>query len=89
MTDEELIEAMALQMERRKHGLRFEVASDSMLACARAAFEVAEPVIREQVSNALREQIRLLTEDMPAGDARRMLAEQHAEIERLRLAAGQ
>lgn len=33
----------------------------------------------------LREQIRLLTEDMPAGDARRKLAEQHAEIERLKM----
>lgn len=32
----------------------------------------------------LREQIRLLTADMTAGDARRKIAEQHAEIERLR-----
>lgn len=45
---EGLIEAMALWMERRKHGLRFDIASDDMLACARAALEVAEPVILEQ-----------------------------------------
>ena len=34
---------------------------------------------REEIER-LREQIRLLTEDMPAGDARRILAEQRAEI---------
>ena len=45
---EELIEAMALRMERRQHGLRFDVPSDSMRAYARAALDIAEPVIREQ-----------------------------------------
>ena len=37
---------------------------------------------REEIER-LREQIRLLTEDMPAGDARRILAEQRAEIHEL------
>lgn len=40
--------------------------------------------LREEIAR-LREQIRLMTYDMPAGDARRKLAEQHAEIERLKM----
>lgn len=61
-----------------------------------AAWEHDNDVLGKLLSKAtaeketLRERIRVLTEDMPAGDARRILAEQHAEIERLRrLAAGQ
>lgn len=80
MTDdwrEELIDKMALRMERNQHGFRFEVASDSMRACASVALEVAEPVIREEcakIADAAAADYRVYRDHFPHAEGAEQVA---------------